>query len=212
MNEIQDIQNEQNEDPKIKVKKYNTNLSVKLYNYPLDQLTTKLSSCLTEGESIMRVTAKYEYLSGDAFHIGKLVNDIISKHAVKELTIKLPNILFKLQTDRSFFDFSIIEGELTIKSEFTPRALEPIVGTLLKNINFHVFKIMFGSYKQFIQPAKYIYNTFEEYFSTPKSFTRPDKDQKYNAFYLSNYVLKTMNEKLYGAQNTHFHNIQLRNY
>ena len=108
MNEIQDIQNEQNEDPKIEVKKYNTNLSVKLYNYPLDQLTTKLSSCLTEGESIMRVTAKYEYLSGDAFHIGKLVNDIISKHAVKELTIKLPNILFKLQTDRSFFDFCII--------------------------------------------------------------------------------------------------------
>ena len=58
---------------------------------------------------------------------------------------------------------------------------------------------MFGSNEQIIEPAKYIYNTFEEYFSTHASSTKPDKDQKDNSFYLSNYVLKTMNEKLYGG-------------
>ena len=210
MTKIQDIQHHKNRCPTASVEDVTTASGMKYYdittlivkNYSLYKLKTIGS--LESSESIEAAIIEYDYLSGDALRIGEAINILkLQLNSLYKIHVFLPNLHFKVNFKSD--DSSIVRYlSLYITSEFTARALEPIVGSILKNVYIEDLNINFETRCDIglmipVPVASYIFSTFEEYFATP---FRLDLMEQYDGevsrynFYLGKNVLKNMGNEL----------------
>ena len=198
------------------LKRYSDLKALKVENYSLDELKKMSQLC----DKVNVVELKYDHLSGDALRIGEAINILkLQYDSLYKIDVSLPNLYFKVYFKKDPLDIAKdspynrdppYNSDLYISSEFTPRALEPIVGSILKNVYLESLGIHFKTYNlgyEISAPvASYIFNTFEEYFSTPFRVHLPPPFGvhflanyhwlDYYGFYLGDNVLKNMGNKL----------------